>query len=120
LAAAILDGHATETSRDYYPPAKTGMRGDHDGSFPVAHRMRDGESPDTFGEPIDTAENYDLVIVGGGISGLAAAYRFRQKAGSGAKILILDNHDDFGGHAKRHEFQVNGRMVLSYGGTQID
>ena len=118
LAAAILDGDATETSPDYYPPAKTGMRGNHDGSFPVAHRMRDGESPDSFGEPIDTAENYDLIVVGGGISGLAAAYRFRQKAGSGAKILILDNHDDFGGHAKRNEFQVNGRMVLSYGGTQ--
>jgi spermidine dehydrogenase len=118
LAAAILDGNATETSPDYYPPAKTGMRGNHDGSFPVAHRMRDGESPDTFGEPIDTAENYDLIVVGGGISGLAAAYRFRQKAGSGAKILLLDNHDDFGGHAKRNEFQVNGRMVLSYGGAQ--
>jgi spermidine dehydrogenase len=58
------------------------------------------------------------VVVGGGISGLAAAYRFRQKAGENARILILDNHDDFGGHAKRNEFQVGGRMVLSYGGTQ--
>jgi len=118
FAAAILDDDTPATSNDDYPPAKTGLRGNHDGSFPVAHRMRDGESLDAFGEPADTGESYDLVVVGGGISGLAAAYRFRQKAGPGAKILILDNHDDFGGHAKRNEFQVNGRMVLSYGGTQ--
>jgi spermidine dehydrogenase len=118
LAAAMLDEHTPEKSAEYYPPAKTGMRGNHDGSFPIAHRMRDGESPDAFGEPTDTGERYDLVVVGGGISGLAAGYRFRQKAGASAKILILDNHDDFGGHAKRNEFQVNGRTVLSYGGTQ--
>jgi spermidine dehydrogenase len=118
LAAAMLDEHTPKKSAEYYPPAKTGMRGNHDGSFPVAHRMRDGESPDAFGEPTDTGERYDLVVVGGGISGLAAAYRFRQKDGANAKILILDNHDDFGGHAKRNEFQVNGRTVLSYGGTQ--
>ena len=118
FAAAILEVDAAQDSPGYYPPSKTGMRGNHDGSFPVAHRIRDGESPDAFGESVDTGEGYDLVVVGGGISGLAAAYRFRQKAGARAKILILDNHDDFGGHAKRNEFQVNGRMVLSYGGTQ--
>ena len=118
LAAAILNGDAAEISPDDYPPAKTGMRGNHDGSFPVAHRMRDGESPDAFGEPADTGEGYDLIVVGGGISGLTAAYRFRKRAGGQAKILILDNHDDFGGHAKRNEFQVNGRLLLSYGGTQ--
>lgn len=118
FAAAILDNESVDNSPNYYPPAKTGMRGNHDGSFPVAHRMRDGESPEAFGEPADTSENYDLVVVGGGISGLAAAYRFRQKAGAAAKVLILDNHDDFGGHAKRNEFKVDGRMVLSYGGTQ--
>ena len=65
-----------------------------------------------------TTETYDLVVVGGGISGLAAAYFYRQKAGNKARILILDNHDDFGGHAKRNEFTAGHRMVLSYGGTQ--
>ncbi len=94
------------------------MRGNHDGSFTFAHRMRDGESASSLGDAVATGESYDLVIVGGGISGLAAAYRFRQKAGRSSKILILDNHDDFGGHAKRNEFQAGGRMVLSYGGTQ--
>jgi spermidine dehydrogenase len=118
LAAAILDDDASEKSPNYYPPAKTGMRGNHDGSFTFAHKLRDGDNPDSFGEDIDTREAYDLVIVGGGISGLAAAYFFRQKAGNSVKILILDNHDDFGGHAKRNEFQVAGRLVLANGGTQ--
>jgi spermidine dehydrogenase len=116
LAAGILD--EPQVGPDYYPPSKQGMRGNHDGSFAMAHRMRDGENADALGQPADTGETYDLVVVGGGISGLAAAYRFRQKTGNNAKILILDNHDDFGGHAKRNEFQVGGRMVLSYGGTQ--
>src|SRR5579862_1114997 len=118
LAAAALDEFAPEKAPDYYPPAKMGMRGNHDGSFTSAHRMRDGASPDSLGEAVETGESYDLVVVGGGISGLAAAYRFREKTGRDAKILILDNHDDFGGHAKRNEFQAGGRMVLSYGGTQ--
>jgi spermidine dehydrogenase len=118
FAAAAFDEFAPEKSPDYYPPSRTGIRGNHDGSFALAHRMRDGESVSWFGDPVVTGENYDLVIVGGGISGLAAAYRFRQKVGRNPKILILDNHDDFGGHARRNEFQAGGRMVLSYGGTQ--
>ena len=103
---------------DYYPPAKMGMRGNHDGTFTYAHLLRDGEKWDELGKAANTGENYDLVIVGGGISGLAAAYFYRKKFGNSARILIVDNHDDFGGHAKRNEFQAGGRMVLSYGGTQ--
>jgi spermidine dehydrogenase len=118
LAAAMLDEPLRQDAPGYYPPAKTGMRGNHDGSFTYAHRMRDGENPDAMGQPANTGETYDLVVVGGGISGLTAAHRFRKKAGKSAKILILDNHDDFGGHAKRNEFQAGGRMLLSYGGTQ--
>jgi spermidine dehydrogenase len=118
LATGIFDQSSPEKSPDYYPPATMGMRGNHDGSFTMAHRMRDGETASELGQPADTGETYDLVVVGGGISGLAAAYRFRQKAGSNVKILVLDNHDDFGGHAKRNEFQAGGRMLLSYGGTQ--
>ena len=77
------------------------MRGSHDGSFEVAHAMRDG-STWSAGDAGDG--RYDLVVVGGGISGLAAAYFYRKRHGPGARILILDNHDDFGGHAKRNEF----------------
>jgi spermidine dehydrogenase len=118
LAAGILDESENQNSPGYYPPSKMGMRGNHDGSFAMAHRMRDGQNASALGTPTATGESYDLVVVGGGISGLAAAYRFRQKFGDHAKILILDNHDDFGGHAKRNEFQAGGRMVLGYGGTQ--
>jgi spermidine dehydrogenase len=118
LAAAALDGFAPEKAPNYYPPALTGMRGNHDGSFTYAHGLRDGESWDANGPAAKTGEAYDLVVVGGGISGLAAAYFYRKLVGKDARILILDNHDDFGGHAKRNEFRAGNRMVLSYGGTQ--
>src|SRR6266403_4398825 len=118
LAAAALDEFAPEKAADYYPPARMGIRGNHDGTFRLAHRLRDGEGADSFGEPVDSGEKYDLVVVGGGISGLAAAYFFRKSAEKNARILILDNHDDFGGHAKRNEFRAGGRTLLSYVGTQ--
>jgi spermidine dehydrogenase len=115
---AGVEGSAPEKNPGYYPPALQGMRGNHPGSFDVAHRLRDGTFWETAGKPEDTGEKFDLVIVGGGISGLAAAYFYRQAAGSKAHILILDNHDDFGGHAKRNEFLVGKRLLLSNGGTQ--
>jgi spermidine dehydrogenase len=113
LLAAAED--APEKDPNYYPPAKTGMRGSHDGSWEVAHAMRDGQ---TWPDPVDDKESYDLVVVGGGISGLASAHFFRKFAGANSKVLILDNHDDFGGHAKRNEFQTSKRLLLGYGGTQ--
>jgi spermidine dehydrogenase len=97
------------------PPARAGMRGHHAGSFEAAHAMRDGEVPDFASRPIE--EDYDLVVVGAGLSGLAAAYFYRKQR-PGARVLILDNHDDFGGHAKRNEFTVDGRLILGYGGSE--
>ncbi|MGD0824911.1 MAG: NAD(P)-binding protein [Terriglobales bacterium] len=108
---------APEKDPSYYPPAKTGMRGSHDGSWEVAHDLRDGKDS-AWANPVDDAESYDLVVVGAGISGLAAAYFYRKFAGQQSKILLLDNHDDFGGHAKRNEFQAGQRLLLGYGGTQ--
>jgi spermidine dehydrogenase len=106
-----------QDSPDYYPPALTGMRGSHNGSFDVAHTLRDGRFWKTAGTPVDTRETYDLIIVGGGISGLAAAYFYRARTSPSARILILDNHDDFGGHAKRNEFRPQGRLLIANGGT---
>jgi spermidine dehydrogenase len=104
----------------YHPPTLTGMRGSHPGSFENAHKLRDGDFWAGEGAPKDTGETYDLIIVGGGISGLAAAHFFRA-ARPGARILILDNHDDFGGHAKRNEFHLGNKLHLMNGGTlEID
>jgi spermidine dehydrogenase len=97
-----------------YPPTRTGMRGSHLGSFEVAHEMRDGK---TWDRPESVDEPYDLVVVGGGISGLSAAYFFKKLHGERARVLVLDNHDDFGGHAKRNEFWHDGKMYLMNGGT---
>jgi spermidine dehydrogenase len=105
-------------SGKFYPPASTGMRGSAPGSYDVAHALRDGDFWETAGNAADTNETYDLVVVGGGISGLAAAYFYRKHAGKGSRVLVLDNNDDFGGHARRNEFRVGGRLLLSNGGTQ--
>jgi spermidine dehydrogenase len=108
---------AVQDEPGYYPPLLTGMRGSHDGSYEIAHALRDGAFWKIAGKPVNTRELYDLVIVGGGISGLSAAYFYRQRNPS-ARILILDNHDDFGGHAKRNEFRLNGGVLITNGGTQ--
>jgi spermidine dehydrogenase len=89
------------------------------GSTPAAladaHALRDGAKFDLRPLPID--ETVDLVVIGSGISGLSAAHAFR-KRNPNARILILDNHDDFGGHARRCEMRVDGRLLLTYGGSE--
>jgi spermidine dehydrogenase len=100
-----------------YPPALTGLRGSHEGSFETAHALRDGGFWASAGEPRDSGETYDLVVVGAGISGLAAAHFYREAVGRRSRILILDNHDDFGGHARRNEFALDGRVFIGHGGT---
>jgi spermidine dehydrogenase len=109
---------AAQDAPGYYPPLLTGLRGSHPGSFEAAHALRDGDAQPAA---VDTGEEYDLIVVGAGISGLAAAHFYRAQAGANRRILILDNHDDFGGHAKRNEFHLNGRLQLLNGGTlEID
>jgi spermidine dehydrogenase len=134
--------YAPEQDPAYYPPALTGLRGSHPGSFEMAHAMRDGSIGSVLSAARPTGEHYDLIVVGAGISGLAAAYYYRQAVGTSARVLLLDNHDDFGGHAKRNEFSVSsdagtrepmsvgqrsasqssitgdGARLLGYGGTQ--
>src|SRR5262245_3886536 len=100
-----------------YPPARTGLRGAHAGSFEVLHRLRDGGDWNSAQAPHASGEVYDLIVVGAGISGLAAAHAFR-KAWPRASVLLLDNHDDVGGHAKRNELGSNATFRIGYGGSQ--
>ena len=116
-AGAPINVTEAQNGAGYYPPAKTGMRGTHDGSYTVAHAVRDGNFWDHAGAAESTGESYDLVVVGCGISGLASARFYRQAAGPNTRILILDPLDDFGGHAKRNEFTVSGTKMLGFGGT---
>ena len=103
----------TAAQESYYPPTATGMRGSHPGSFEVAHSFRDGRTWTGVG----SGERYDMVVVGGGLSGLSAGLFFQDSAGPSSRVLILDNHDDFGGHAKRNEFSYGGRTLMLNGGT---
>ena len=115
-APGLAAGTAPQDASGYYPPALTGLRGSYPGAFEAAHRLRDGDFWPQAGDIKQTDETYDLIVVGGGISGLAAAHFWRRQH-AGARILILDNHDDFGGHAKRNEFALRDRIELVNGGT---
>jgi spermidine dehydrogenase len=127
-AGAMLPGIGMESdacaaTTSPYPPRLTGLRGSDPGSFETAHRLRDGDLAGQLAQYLahheapSADETYDLVIVGAGISGLAAAWFYREQRPQ-ARILILDNHDDFGGHARRNELEIAGRIHLMNGGTQ--
>jgi hypothetical protein len=72
-SAAAAGASGLQEEAAYHPPAATGMRGSHRGSFEVAHALRDGARWDDLGPEAETGERYDLVVVGGGLSGLADA-----------------------------------------------
>jgi spermidine dehydrogenase len=96
-----------------YPPLLQGLRGQNNAALAVPHALRDGA---TFDDGEETGEVYDLIVVGAGMSGLSSAYFFK-KALPNSKVLILDNCDDFGGHARRNEFNIEGRQLLGVGGA---
>lgn len=117
LLAPVQVFGAGEKGSAYYPPTRMGLRGSHPGSNDYAH-SRAWNRKSNWGPTSRLRESFDLVVVGGGLSGLAAAYFYRKKHGPETKILVLDNHDDFGGHAKRIEHHIDGRMRIGYGGSQ--
>jgi spermidine dehydrogenase len=115
--AASSQAAMAELDPSYYPPALTGLRGSHPGSNEHAHSKAWTRKSD-WGATTNLEETYDLVVVGGGLSGIAAAYFYQKKHGTDKKVLILDNHDDFGGHAKRNEHTIDGETLIGYGGSQ--
>ena len=116
VAASLLPAvlHA-QGSNAPYPPAATGWRGSTPADLYTAHQVRDGKRYAIDALPID--DHFDLVVIGAGISGLAAAYYYHAEHPK-ARILVLENHDEFGGHARRNEFTVDGRQLIGYGGSE--
>jgi spermidine dehydrogenase len=87
--------------------------------FAAMHALRDGHFHKTTTAVEATGEHYDAIIVGAGISGLASAFLFQQQFEASAKILLLENSEDFGGHARRNEFTAsNGRLIIGFGGSE--
>jgi spermidine dehydrogenase len=85
----------------------------------AGHQIRDGLFESPAAGVVETGETYDLVVVGGGISGLAAALIFQRQAGPGKSCLVLDNHPIFGGEAKRNEFLVDGHRLTAHQGSAL-
>jgi spermidine dehydrogenase len=100
-----------------YPPLRSELRGQYPAAVEAFEGIRSGKYSQITLNDSEISEEYDLVIVGGGISGLSAAHFYRTALGTSQRILILDNHDDFGGHAKRNEFHHEGRTYVGFGGT---
>jgi spermidine dehydrogenase len=84
----------------------------------AGHGIRDSlyDTSSYSDEAVD--ETYDCVVIGGGISGLAAAQTFVQHA-TGKSCLVLENHAIFGGEARRNEFDVNGQRLIAPQGSAM-
>jgi spermidine dehydrogenase len=106
---------AQALEQNNYPPGQTGWRGSTPDASAIAHGVRDGARYAIGKLPIE--DTCDLIVVGAGISGLAAAYFYRRQHPA-ARVLLLENHDDFGGHARRNEFSIDGRLLVGYGGSE--
>ncbi|PWU07270.1 MAG: hypothetical protein C5B51_10400 [Terriglobia bacterium] len=120
LSGALLTGTRqarAQANNEDYPPLRTGLRGQYPAAVAEFERIRAGAYERFPAPQSEVREEYDLVVVGGGISGLSAAYFWRMALGEDQRILVLDNHDDMGGHAKRNEFHFQGKTFIGYGGT---
>ena len=113
----LLGQTAPPEAADTYPPLRSGLRGNYPAAISEFDNIRAGKYTRFPVAAGDITESYDLVIVGAGISGLSAAHFYRKALGEDQKILILDNHDDIGGHAKRNQFEYGGKTFLGFGGT---
>ena len=124
LAKTAATTSATNSTNDDW--AGYGGAGDYSNSngnttavLEAGHQIRDGAFENLPGNVTDTGQIYDCVVVGGGISGLAAALIFQRKAGGGKTCLVLDNHPIFGGEAKRNEFLVDGHRLIGHQGSAL-
>ncbi|MGA2100803.1 MAG: NAD(P)-binding protein [Candidatus Sulfotelmatobacter sp.] len=123
LLAQAKESSAGSTNEDWTGYGGVGDYANSNGNtaavLEAGHQIRDGVFESLPADVIDTGEIYDCVVVGGGISGLAAALMFQRKAGDGKTCLVVDNHPIFGGEAKRNEFLVDGRRLTGHQGSAL-
>jgi spermidine dehydrogenase len=77
------------------------------------HKVRDRAYERLRTADVDPAGEFDCVIVGGGIRGLAAALLFQRETGGRKTCLVLEDHAIFGGEARRNEFDVDGQRLIA-------
>ena len=121
LTPAELLAKAAAQGEDWSGPGGVGDYAESNGNtlavLTAGHKIRDHAYDALPAGVVETHETYDCVVVGGGISGLAAALFFQRRAGEGTKCLVLDDHPIFGGEAKRNEFLVDGRRLIAHQGS---
>ena len=100
-------------------PSKSSWGGNSQDVFDAGHAVRDGLYDDRNITAEDTGEFFDLIVVGGGFSGLASAYYFKQAKEGRAKILVLENHTVPGGNARRDEFRIKGQTLYAPQGSIV-
>ncbi len=83
----------------------------------AGHEIRDHKFERRPQQPVETGEEYDCLIVGGGISGIAAALLFQRQSKKDHTCLVIDNHPVFGGEAKRNEFNIDGQRLMIHQGS---
>lgn len=121
LTPAELLAKAAAQGEEWSGPGGVGDYAESNGNtlavLTAGHKIRDHAYDALPAGVVETHETYDCVVVGGGISGLAAALFFKRRAGEGMKCLVLDDHPIFGGEAKRNEFLVDGRRLIAHQGS---
>ena len=121
LTPAQLLAQAAAQGADWSGPGGVGDYAESNGNtlavLTAGHKIRDHAYDTLPPDVVDTGEKYDCIVVGGGISGLAAALFFKRRAGDGTKCLVLDDHPIFGGEAKRNEFLVDGQRLIAHQGS---
>jgi len=96
-----------------------GPNGNPDDVVAACHTVRSGgrgipeEMAFAESDPVD----YDLIVIGGGLSGLAAAWDYTRCAGGTPRVLILDNHEQVGGVARRNSLKVDGIRIIAPQGS---
>ncbi len=120
--AQLLAQRTAKTADDFCGYGGVGdyanSNGNTESVLKAGHGIRDG-AYESLTNVVDTEETFDCVVVGGGISGLAAALLFQRGTDDKLSCLVLDNHPIFGGEAKQNDFEVDGQRLSAHQGSAV-